>query len=79
MSAVARERAASHAAIRTIRQGDRPMYRVRTAQDGRWAVLGCPWLSIDANDRRSAREAMRTAVAEWLGVDPDAFDVEATV
>jgi hypothetical protein len=31
---------------------------------------------MDANDRRSAREATRAAVAEWLGVQPDAFDVE---
>jgi hypothetical protein len=45
------------------------------AQDGRWYVLGYPWLSIDANDGRSALEATRAAVAEWLGVDPDAFDV----
>lgn len=47
------------------------------AQDGRWYVLGYPWLSIDAGDRPSALEATRTAVAEWLGVEPDAFDVEA--
>jgi hypothetical protein len=24
------------------------------AYDGRWYVLGYPWLSMDANDRRSA-------------------------
>jgi hypothetical protein len=40
-------------------------------------VLGYPWLSIDANDRRSAVEATRAAVAVWLGVAPDAFDVES--
>src|SRR6185503_15748906 len=53
-----------------------PGRRVRTAQDGRWYVDGCPWLSMDANDRRSALEATR-AVAEWLGVEPDTFDIEA--
>ena len=31
----------------------------------------------DANDRRSAVEAMRAAVVEWLGVSPDAFDVDS--
>jgi hypothetical protein len=33
------------------------------AQDGRWYVLGYAWLSIDANDRRSALDATRAAVA----------------
>jgi hypothetical protein len=46
------------------------------AQDGRWYVLGYPWLSIDAIDRRSAH-ATRAAVAEWLGVDPAAVDVQS--
>jgi hypothetical protein len=77
MSAAAREQAAYQAAIRTIASGERPVYRAMRAQDGRWEVLGCPWLSIDANDRRSAVEATRAAVAEWLGVEPDAFGVEA--
>jgi hypothetical protein len=47
------------------------------AQGGRWYVLGYPWLSIDATDRRSAVEATRAPVARWLGVEPDAFDVES--
>jgi hypothetical protein len=34
-------------------------------------------VSIDANDHRSAVVATRAAVAEWLGVEPDAFDVDA--
>jgi hypothetical protein len=50
---------------------------VLPVQDGRWEVLGYPWLSIDANDRRSAVEPTRAAVAEWLGIDPEAFDVES--
>jgi hypothetical protein len=40
-------------------------------------VLGCPWLVIDAADHRSALEATRVAVSEWLGVATDAFEVEA--
>jgi len=35
------------------------VYRVLQAVDGRWYVLGYPWLSIDANDRRAAMEATR--------------------
>ena len=76
MSEADRQRVARQAAIRTIARGERPVYRAMQAQDGRWYVLGYPWLSIDANDRRSARDATRAAVAEWLGVQPDAFDVE---
>jgi hypothetical protein len=73
MSATAREAAAYQAAIRTIASGERPVYRAMRAQDGGWEVLGCPWLSIDANDRRSALDSTRAAVAEWLGVPPDSF------
>jgi hypothetical protein len=76
MSEADRQRVARQAAIRTIARGERPVYRAMQAQDGRWYVLGYPWLSIDANDRRSARDATRAAVAEWLGVQHDAFDVE---
>jgi len=36
-----------------------------------------PRLSIDAKDRRSALEATRATVAEWPGVQHDAFDVES--
>jgi hypothetical protein len=76
MSEAARERVARQAAIRTIRSGERPVYRAMQAQDGRRYVLGYPWLSIDATDRRSALDSTRAAVAEWLGVEPDEVDVE---
>jgi hypothetical protein len=78
MSTAAREQAAHQAAIRTIASGERPVYRALRAQDGRWYVHGYPWLSIDASDRRSAVETTRAAVAEWLGVEADAFDVEVS-
>ena len=68
---------ARQAAIRAIGRGQPPVYRVLQAVDGRWYVLGYAWLSIDANDRRSAVEATRVAIAHLLGVEPDAFDVEA--
>jgi hypothetical protein len=79
MSEADKERVARQAAIRVIRSCERPVYRVIAKQDGSWSVLGCSWLVIDANDRRSAVEATRAAVAEWLGVEPDAFDVETEV
>jgi len=51
------------------------VYRVLQAVDGRWYVLGYPWLSIEVKDRRTALQATRAAVSAWLGVEPDAFDV----
>ena len=77
MSEADRQRVAGQAAIRTIARGERPVYRPMQDEDGRWYVLGYPWLSIDAIDRRSALEATRAAVAEWLGVDPAAVDVQS--
>ena len=56
---------------------DGPVYRVLPAVDGHWYVLGYPWLSIGAEDRRSAVATPRAAVAEWPDVETDAFDVEA--
>jgi hypothetical protein len=60
-----------------IARGDRPAYRVTTAQDGRWRVDAMPWVTVTATGRREARDEARTAIAEWLEVSPDAFDVEA--
>jgi hypothetical protein len=79
-SPAAQEHAARQAAIRSIGRGEPPAYRVLAAVDGRWYVHGYPWLSVDAvdaKDRRSAVEATRAAVAQWLDIDPGAFDVEA--
>jgi hypothetical protein len=36
-----------------------------------------PWLSVTALGRREALDEARAAIAEWLEVEPDAFDVEA--
>jgi hypothetical protein len=69
---------AAQAAVRVISRGLRPLYRVVAAHDGRWAVEWCPWLSVDASDRRGALVAARAAVADWLGVPPDSFDVEVS-
>ena len=60
--------------IGAIARVERPMYRTTGATDGRGEVLGSPWLSIDAKDRRSALDATRAAVAAWLHVATDAFE-----
>ena len=73
----ARQRAAAHqASRRMIARGDRPAYRVTTAQDGRWTVDAMPWVSVAAVNRREALDEARAAIAAWLEVEPDAFDVE---
>jgi hypothetical protein len=60
-----------------IARGDRPAYRLRTAVDGRWCVDALPWLKLAATGRRAAMDEARAAIAAWLEVPPDAFDVEA--
>ncbi len=62
---------------RMIARGDRPGYRILPAQDGSWYVDALPWLSVTATRRRDAMEAARAAMADWLDVTPDEFDVEA--
>ena len=59
-----------------IARGERPMYRLRP-QDGRWTVDALPWVTLTATGRREVLEAARAAIAEWLEVPPDAFDLEA--
>ncbi len=59
-----------------IARGERPGYRVTTAQDGRWRVDALPWLTVVATGRREALDEARAALAEWLEVERDAFDVE---
>lgn len=71
-----KQAAARRGAQQMIARGSRPMYRARTDADGRWQVDGCPWLQIDVRTRSDALAATRAAVASWLDVDPDAFDVE---
>ena len=39
------------------------------------AAIGSEWLAIEANDRRSAVETTRMAVADWLGVELHSFYV----
>lgn len=69
--------AALQAGRRLIARGERPLYRLRAAQDGDWTVGGYPWLSVAATGCREALTEARAVIAEWLEVPPEAFDVEA--
>jgi hypothetical protein len=75
LSVAQREASARQAAQRAVARGERPLYRVRMAQDGTWAVDWCPWLTLTATDRRGAAAAARAAVADWLEVDGSAVEV----
>jgi hypothetical protein len=43
---------------------------------GGWTVDELPWLPVAATSRREALEAGREAIASWLDVDADEFDIE---
>ena len=60
-----------------VARGDRPAYRVTTAEDGRWRVDTLPWVPVTATGRREALDEARAAIAEWREVPLDAFYVEA--
>ena len=60
-----------------IARGERPGYRVRL-QDGRWTLDARPWVTAAATGRREVQEAATAAIAEWLEVPPDAFDLEGS-
>jgi hypothetical protein len=62
---------------RVIASGGRPLCRLGTVHGGRWTVELSP-LPLSATERRAALIEARAAIAEWLDVDPEAFDVEAS-
>jgi hypothetical protein len=68
--------AALQAARRLIAPGERPGYRLRTAQDGSWAVEGNLGVTVTADTKRTALTAARAAIAAVLEVDPESFDLE---
>jgi hypothetical protein len=59
-----------------IARGERPCYRVIPVQDGSWTVDALPWLVVMAARRRGAMDEARAAIADWLEVGPDSFDVD---
>ena len=76
VSEAQRRASALQAARRMVARGERPGYRLIAAQDGAWTVHELPWVMVAATSRRDTLEAARAAIAEWLDVAPDAFDVE---
>ena len=72
--------AARMAGRRMIARGERPGYRVeivRLTPDVGIRIVELPWLQASVASRRDIVATARTLVAGWLGVSPDAFDVEA--
>jgi hypothetical protein len=67
--------AALQAGRQMIARGQRPLYRLR-AQDGRWTVDGMSWLTVTAASRTEAVNVARAAIAEWLDVPRQSFDIE---
>lgn len=61
-----------------IAHGERPLYRVTVASDISWTVNDLPDLRGVAASRRRAVDAARAAVAAFLEVDADAFDLRVT-
>ena len=60
-----------------IARGERPGYRVAETGDGTTVhVIELPWLGQIAADRQATIRVVRQTIAAWLGVDPDAFDLE---
>ena len=77
MSEARRRDAALAAGRRMIARGERPLHRLRPARDGRWRVDAMPWVTVAATGRREALDEARAAIAGWLEVDAETFDVEA--
>jgi hypothetical protein len=71
-----RQAQARQAGRRLVAGGERPAYRLRSVQGGRWAVEWCGWLPEITGSRAEALAAATTAIATWLEVDPAAIDVE---
>jgi hypothetical protein len=60
-----------------IARRERPGFRVAETGDGGTVyVVELPWLGEIAADPSNAVRKARDAIASWLEVDPDSFDVE---
>lgn len=72
-----RAEAAWSASRRMIARKERPSYRIADTGDGHTVyVIELPWLPPVTARSSTAIEAGRRAIAEWLEVSPDTFDVE---
>ena len=60
-----------------VARKDRPCYRVAETGDGATIhIIELPWIPPLEANRQDAVDRARSAIAAWLGVQPDAFDVE---
>jgi len=75
LSEASKRAAAIQASRRMIARGERPLYRVRTAPDRSYAIVGSPWLPVPAVGRREVLAAVRAVIAAELAVPADGFDV----
>jgi hypothetical protein len=73
---VRRADAAWAAARRMIARRERPCYRVAETGDGTFNLVELPWIAPVPATPGTALARARDAVAGWLGVDPEAFDIE---
>ena len=73
---IRRAEAAWSAARRMIARNERPCYRVADSGDGTVHLIELPWLAPVAASPGTSVTRAREAVAAWLEVDPDAFDIE---
>lgn len=72
-----RAEAAWSAARRMVARKDRPCYRVADTGDGATIhIIELPWIAPIEATRRDALARAREAIAGWLDVKPDTFDVE---
>lgn len=70
-----KQAAALQGGRRMVARGERPRYRLTAAQDGSWTPEVLPWLSVAATGRLAALDAVRAAIAAWLDVPPESFDL----
>lgn len=60
-----------------IARKERPCYRLAETGDGATIhIIELPWIAPIATTRHGAVTAAREAIAAWLDVRPDTFDVE---
>ena len=72
-----RAQAAWSAGRRMTARREPPCYRVAETGDGSTVhVIELPWLVPIRATRSSARDRAREAIAVWLEVAPDTFDIE---
>ncbi len=69
---------ATQASRRMISRGERPLYRPRLEAAGEVVVVRIPELELvtEAPSRSGVAAASREAIATWLDVSPDSFDIE---